>query len=214
MSSEPGFHDKFGLGNHHWCGNIYCRFCTLVVLKDPEAVPLFPEEIGNVPIFCQRCKADNLESSTLHGKLFETFSDLERHIVHHHGFDCVTIAKNHQEFHSNVGHEEKWHFHQWVNCTKLCLTDESYDLHIKLEHNPKKANEAKKHHQMILQNNKDKIEKKIQRQQLVESILQIHEKEKKVKDSKKTNSWKTEGDPETYDVDKVLEELNEVSFWN
>ena len=81
-----------------------------------------------------------------------------------------------------------------------------------MEHNPKKANEAKKHHQMILQNNKDKIEKKIQRQQLVESILQIHEKEKKVKDSKKTNSWKTEGDPETYDVDKVLEELNEVSF--
>ena len=46
----------------------------------------------------------------------------------------------------------------------------------------------------------------------MESILQIHKKEKTEKDSKKTNSWKTEGDPEANDVDKVLEELNEVSL--
>ena len=63
-----------------------------------------------------------------------------------------------------------------------------------------------------MQTCKDKIDKKILRQQLVESILQIHKKEKTEKDSKKTNSWKTEGDPEANDADKVLEELNEVSL--
>ena len=186
------------------------EFC--IDFDNAEPVSLLPQEIGKVPICCHRCKSGNLEPQTSQGKLFETFTDLERHNADYHGFDCLVNAKEYQEFHPSQRSKEQWHFHKCVNCSKLCLTDKSYELHIKLEHNPEKANEAKKYHQMIAQTNKDKIDMKIQRQQLVEAILQIREEEKKEKDSKKINSWKTEGDPEAYDVDKVIEELNEVSL--
>ena len=186
-------------------GGIYVDF------NNPKSVPLFPQNIGKVPICCPRCKPDNLEPSIpSQGKLFETFSDLERHNVDYHGFDCHVLAKNYQEFYSDIRTKQRWHFRQCDDCGKLCLTDESYELHKKLEHNLQKANEAKNYYQMVLQSNKDKLDKKVQRQQLAESILQIHEKGKKEKGSKKTNSWKTEGDPEAYDVDKILEELDEV----
>merc|ERR1712018_429975 len=121
--------------------------------------------------------------------------------------DCFFTVKNYQElqFHPNLVSLQRWHFRQCVDCGKLCLNDESYGLHTNFEHNPKNQDCARLNHQRVWQTNKDKIDKKTQRKQLVESILQIHEKEKREKDSKKINSWKTEGDPEAYDVDKVLE---------
>ena len=206
-------------------GYFYFRFCTMVELSDEgpcglnvdfkntEIFPLFPKEIGKEPYCCPKCKPDNLDLSIpLQEKLFETFTDLKKHNVENHGFTCFINAKNYQKFHHNLMLKQSWHFRECVDCGKLCLNDESYELHTNLEHDQELIDEAKTYHQLILQKNKNIIDKKIQRQQLVESILQIHEKEKKEKASKKTNSWKTEGDPEAYDVDKVLEELNEASF--
>ena len=83
-----------------------------------------------------------------------------------------------------------------------------------LDHNQERAKKANQFLSMIMEFNKGAVDQRIQRQEMVESILKFREEDRTKVEAKDTGNksgvWETEGDPEAYDIDKVLKELNEV----
>ena len=100
-----------------------------------------------------------------------------------------------------------WSFGICEECDALCLTEESLNFHKQVSHSSIKTEKVYRYFQSALYLNDGKIDKRVQRWHFVESLLKSHGGPQI---PNKPSSWQTEGDPDAYDLDKVLRELNEV----
>ena len=190
-------------------------------MLDMKARKLHPflrmgRHVTKPPLVCSRCKfqpsvLDLDENDLIVNRSFATFRELRKHHVTYHSFEYANI---HPELDQDTDEEMEWSFGVCDQCDKLCLTEESLDLHKKMVHDHKYTLEAFQYFRSAVTSNRDKVDKTIQRSLFVESILKSYEERKMLpvvpKKPEEPNSWHTEGDPEAYDLDKVLRELGEV----
>ena len=170
---------------------------------------IFEDVVTKVTFSCSRCVPKLSESSQNPptGKLFETFSSLKRHNEFYHNFEVSPDLLFEER-------ESESFLTLCDICQKLCLSSQSYSKHMNLDHNQERAKKANQFLSMIMEFNKGAVDQRIQRQEMVESILKFREEDRTKVEAKATSNksgvWETKGDPEAYDIDKVLKELNEV----
>ena len=185
--------------------------------KDPPQYSLYDEMMmksatrsifanveTRVSLTCSRCEVlPNVSESDQipKGKLFETFSNLKSHNEFYHNFEYRTLNPD-LVFEISEEERSKYEFNLCHLCNRLCITPESYMKHLRLDHDPKKAEMANEFLTKTVEYNIFKVERKSQRERMVETILKYRDD--------KSSVWKTEGDPEAYDIDQVLKDLNEV----
>ena len=162
-------------------------------------------------LFCTQCIAVpydyNLdENGIVQGKLFATIKDLRNHYIFYHGFE---FSNTDPELDQDFNEALTWSFGICEQCDALCLTEESLNLHKQVSHNSINTEKVYRYFEFALSSNDDKIDKRVQRRHFVESFLKSHGGPQI---PNKPRSWQTEGDPDAYDLDKVLRELNEVKF--
>ena len=160
-------------------------------------------------LFCSLCQALPYdyhidERGTIQGKLFATIRDLRNHYILYHDFEFTDMDP---EFDQDFNETLTWSFGICEECDVLCLTEESLNFHKKVSHNSTNAEEVYRYFQFALSSNEDKIDKRVQRKHFVKSLLESHGGSQA---QNKPSSWQTEGDPDAYDLDKVLRELNKV----
>ena len=174
---------------------------------------VFENVVTRVAFTCSRCVVLPNDRDQGHGqkhKLFETFSSLKSHNEFYHNYEYKT---SHPDLVFQISEEQMRsdEFRICHHCQKLSVTLESHFQHLRLDHDPKKAEMATDFLAKSLECNKDKVDRKVQRAKLVKDIMKHrHDFATKQENTDKSSVWKTEGDPEAYDIDKVLKELNEV----
>ena len=164
-------------------------------------------------LFCTQCIAVpydyNLdENGIVQGKLFATIKDLRNHYIFYHGFE---FSNTDPELHQDFNEALTWSFGICEQCDALCLTEESLNFHKKTSHNSSNVKKVYQYFQTALDSNDACLDKRVQHRYFVESLMKSHNESQQ---AKKPNSWQTEGDPDAYDLDKVLRELNEVMIYS
>ena len=162
-------------------------------------------------LFCSLCQAVPYdyhldERGNIQGKLFATIRDLKNHYISYHDFEFTDMDP---EFDQDFAETLTWSFGICEECDALCLTEESLNFHKQVSHNSINTEKIYRYFQFALYSNDGKIDKRVQRRHYVESFLKSHGGPQI---PNKPRSWQTEGDPDAYDLDKVLRELNEVTF--